>query len=119
MNSGALGERAAARELRKKGYRLLAVNFRCRFGEIDIIAQNEKYICFVEVKTRREDSFFEAREAVTAEKQTKLCKAAGYYLAYHKAEENFRFDVMEVVIKASDTFSVLKINHIENAFESR
>ena len=50
--TGSRGEVEASRYLREKGYRILAANYRCRLGEIDIIAENEKYICFTEVKTR-------------------------------------------------------------------
>jgi len=51
-NTGARGEVAAARSLRERGYAVITANYRCRLGEIDIIAENAQYICFVEVKTR-------------------------------------------------------------------
>ena len=81
VNTGAgkTGERLAADYLRKKGYSILAVNFRCRFGEIDVIAQNRKYIAFVEVKTRGAGSFVHPLEAITPAKRARIVKTAQFY----------------------------------------
>ena len=72
VSGGAAGEILAARYLIEKGYRLLATNYRSRFGEVDIVAENERFLVFVEVKTRGENAYFEPREAVTAAKQQKI-----------------------------------------------
>ena len=62
---GRFGEQTAAEFLKKKHYKIIGMNYSCRFGEIDVIAENKKYIVFVEVKLRKSDSFAEAREFVT------------------------------------------------------
>ena len=71
---GAWGEAAAAEYLRKKHYKIVAANFRCRMGEIDLVAENRRYIVFVEVKLRKSADFAQAREFVTAEKQRRTYK---------------------------------------------
>ena len=93
---GAFGEERAARYLRWHGYRILERNFRCRMGEIDIIARKGKILAFVEVKLRRDDRFAEAREFVTAAKQRRILAAAQLYLSAHPDEDlQPRFDVLE------------------------
>ena len=72
--TGTWGEAQVAAYLRKKGYQLLAHSFHCRFGEIDLIAQKGKTLCFVEVKTRSNLQYGLPREYVTAAKQEKLCR---------------------------------------------
>ena len=93
---GRFGEAAAADHLRKKGYTVLGLNYRTRLGEIDVIASKGKYLAFVEVKLRRDDSFAEAREFVTAAKQKRLIAAAEQWLAQNETELQPRFDVMEI-----------------------
>ena len=95
---GDRGEEAVARWLRGKGYRLLASQYRCRFGEIDLIVRSrEGVLCFVEVKTRTSSRFSAPREAVTAAKQRRLRTTAEYYLAQTgQGECPCRFDVAEV-----------------------
>ena len=114
---GSWGERMAAEYLRKKRYRLLAVNFRCRGGEIDLIASHGKYIAFVEVKMRRDDRHGEAREFVTKTKQSRVIRAAKYWLVNNPTSLQPRFDVIEVY--APDGMDTIHpaINHIEDAFE--
>lgn len=111
---GAYGEYEAARYLRKKGYNITAANFRCRFGEIDIICENEKFLVFAEVKTRDENSFYTPAEAVTYKKMQRLTRTAEIYLAHNPTLLQPRFDVVEVYTSEG---KVIKINHIENAFE--
>ncbi|NLH00472.1 MAG: YraN family protein, partial [Clostridiales bacterium] len=74
--AGRFGEQQAAEYLKKKGYRIIGLNYFCRFGEIDVIAADKKYIVFVEVKLRKSDKFAQAKEFVTKSKQEKLIKAA-------------------------------------------
>ena len=118
VSKGAMGEILAARFLRGKGYGILSSNFRCRFGEIDIIASDKRYLVFVEVKTRREDSRYLPREAVTITKQRKLLQTAAMYMSRFPTELQPRFDVVEVVTAADDTMRVVEINHIIGAYEA-
>lgn len=113
---GSFGERKAALYLRKKGYKILDTNFFIRGGELDIIAQKDGYIVFVEVKTRQSKNFGTAAEAVAYNKQMRMTKAAQVYLM-NKGETNVRFDVIEVYAKPFlGGFRATEINHIENAF---
>lgn len=113
-NTGARGEVAAARALRERGYAVITANYRCRLGEIDIIAENAQYICFVEVKTRAEDSRYTPADAVDANKRKKLIAAAQLYLAQHPTVKQPRFDIAEVFMRNS---SILKIHWLENAYD--
>lgn len=118
LSRGAAGEVMAARFLREKGYTLVGVNVRTRFGEIDMIAQKDTYLVFVEVKTRGEEALYEPREAVTGAKQSKILKTAALYLHQHPTDLQPRFDVIEVFTGAGDPLTPKAIDHIENAFES-
>ncbi|MDO5142655.1 MAG: YraN family protein [Eubacteriales bacterium] len=93
---GAWGERVAQDYLRERGYTIVATNFRTRFGEIDMIAQQGEYLVFVEVKTRRDTRFGAAREHVTAAKQAKIIAAAEAWLQQQPTTLQPRFDVIEV-----------------------
>lgn len=107
--TGIFGEIQAAQYLKKKKYKILAKNFMCVLGEIDIVAQQKKTIVFVEVKKRETLRFGWPREAVDEYKQEKIRKVALYYLKQFKLLESpVRFDVIEII---GDN-----INHIENAF---
>lgn len=112
--TGKSGELTAARYLRKNGYKIITANYRCRLGEIDIIAETEKYICFVEVKTRDENFKISPADAVGISKRKKIILTAQLYLAQNETELQPRFDIVEVITK-SDKIS--KINHIKNAFD--
>ena len=114
--NGILGEQYAAEHLQKSGYRILDTNFSCRFGEIDIIAEKDGYIAFVEVKTRASNSFYSPAEAVTASKQRKIIITAQHYLLQSQSKLQPRFDVFEVVTASKNDFRVIKAEHIENAF---
>lgn len=118
VSKGAMGEILAARFLRDKGYGILSSNYRCRFGEIDIIASDKRYLVFVEVKTRREDSRYLPREAVTSTKQRKLLQTAAMYMSRFPTNLQPRFDVIEVVTTSDDTMGVVEINHIIGAYEA-
>ena len=116
MNAkGKLGEDYAAKFLEAKGYSIVTRNFRIRSAEIDIIAQLDDVIVFVEVKARSNIRHGLPSEAVTLRKQKKIIEAASIFLQ----DENFsdyacRFDVLEVYLSGEH---VETINHIENAFE--
>lgn len=96
---GKIGEDIAAKYIEKQGYKVICKNFRCLKGEIDIIAIDKEYIVFIEVKTRTNKKYGEAKEAVGKEKQKHIYKAAEYYLYSNKMEEEYtRIDVIEVYI---------------------
>ena len=114
VTSGAWGEQAAADFLIRKGLGIAARNFRTRFGEIDIIAQDGKYIVFAEVKTRKSDRFAAAREHVTPRKQARIIAAAEEWLQAHPDAGQPRFDVIEVY--GQPQAAAPRINHLENAF---
>ena len=102
---GAWGEDRAAEYLTENGFRIVSRNYRCRMGEIDLIAQKEDILAFAEVKLRKNCRYGEAREFVTAEKQRKLRLAASYYLAGNSRAQNLqpRFDVLEYFSLFSET----------------
>jgi putative endonuclease len=113
---GRWGEGLAADHLRKKGYSILAANWRCRFGEIDLIAANRHYLCFVEVKLRKSAAFGQAGEFVDQRKQMRLRTTAELYLAQNPTALQPRFDVVEIEApQGMDTKEVI-VRHMENAF---
>ena len=112
---GSFGEEEAARFLRRKGYRIVERNFRCRFGEIDIIARKRNILAFVEVKLRRDSRFAEAREFVTRQKQQRILASAQLYLASHPEDLQPRFDVIEVYAPDGERGAVT-VEHLEDAF---
>ena len=114
--SGAWGEMVAAKYLKKKHYKVIATNYRCKFGEIDIIAANKQFLVFVEVKTRRSDAFAAAAEFVDIYKQNRLRSTAELYLAANPTELQPRFDVIEVYAPLGVATKRSVINHLEDVF---
>lgn len=114
---GRWGEAEAAKFLRNKGYRIISANYRCRFGEIDIIAQQGSYIVFVEVKLRKNSDYGMAAEFVDFRKQSKLRTTASMWLAQNETELQPRFDVVEIYAPNGMDDRSKKINHIINAFQ--
>ena len=115
---GDWGEERAALYLRLHGYRVVERNFRCRQGEIDIIARKGGFIVFVEVKLRKNADFGEAREFVTYRKQQRVIRAAELWLVKNGCELQPRFDVIEIYApKGTDTVFPT-IRHLENAFSA-
>lgn len=114
---GDRGEAVVAVYLKKKKFTILEQQFRTRRGEIDLIARSpEGVLCFVEVKTRKDDSFASAREFVTPAKQRRLRAAAQAYLVMRGDSESLcRFDVAEVYLKTG-FLQRPEINYIEQAF---
>ena len=102
---GKLGENMAAEVLRGKGYQILQRNYRCRAGEIDIIAQKYGEISFVEVKTRQNFNYGRPCEAVTEEKKRHIRKAAGHYLDDLRSRgyvpRSVDFQIIEIVVEHS------------------
>ena len=113
---GPWGERCAAEYLRRRGFTLVACNYRCRFGEIDIIARNREYLTFVEVKLRKSADFAAAREFVDSRKQQRLRATALLYLSQHESELQPRFDVIEIYAPAGTQTRRPQITHMEDAF---
>lgn len=113
---GRWGEAQVADLLRKKGYQILASGYRCRFGEVDLIAADRKYLCFVEVKLRRSAEFAQACEFVDRRKQERLKRTAEFYLMEHPGELQPRFDVAEVYAPQGIITKKPQINYLENAF---
>lgn len=112
--SGVWGELYTARYLRDSGYRIITSGYSCRFGEIDIVAMKGDILCFVEVKTRDEQTSSRPMEAVDTEKQEKIRLAAESFISYSKLRNDTRFDVCEVWL--GKDFALTKLNYIENAF---
>lgn len=111
--TGKHGEELAERYLSDKGYETITRNYRCRFGEIDIIATKANIIIFVEVKTRTHQRYGLPRESVTYSKQRVIIKTAQQYIQRYKIKNTlFRFDVIEVYYDEHP----IKIIHIDNAF---
>jgi putative endonuclease len=114
---GRFGERLAAAHLEAKGYAILDRNFRCREGEIDIIAQNDGCLVFVEVRTRRGDAMGTALESITPLKCARLVAAADAYCEQHpEAVPERRVDVIAVDLTPGGR--LLRVEHFENAFSA-
>ena len=107
----------AADYLRAHGYEIVAANYRCRGGEIDLIARKGGFLAFVEVKLRASSRFAEAREYVDRAKQTRIRTTAGLWLAAHSCGDQPRFDVIEVYAPEGMDTKRPRIVHIPNAFE--
>lgn len=113
--TGRLGEREAASFLEKKGYKVLERNYRCRFGEIDMIAREGATLVFVEVKTRATDRFGTPGESVDSRKQKKITLTAQYYIESNRlGEADMRFDVVGVEMRDG----VFSFELIRDAFEA-
>ncbi|MBR7132955.1 MAG: YraN family protein [Clostridia bacterium] len=115
--TGKKGEDMTARFLRKRGFAVVLRNYRCRFGEIDIIAETDEYIIFVEVKTRGGNCIGRPAEAVDAAKQQRIILTAEDYISKSGCKLQPRFDVAEVtVLERQDGAVGYSLNYIENAF---
>ncbi|MCS6819068.1 MAG: YraN family protein [Chitinophagales bacterium] len=112
LNTGKHGERIAANFLVQKGYEIKATNYRFGKAEIDLIAQKDGVLVFVEVKTRRSSKFGLPEEAVHHRKQRALVKAANAFVYEHEIHSEIRFDIISVSINNHN----ISIHHIEDAF---
>ena len=108
---GKIGEKKAAEFLKKKGYKIIEVNYKTHYGEIDIIAKDGETLCFVEVKYRKNKSCGDPLEAVNYRKQKNICQVALFYMMKKGLNEwtPCRFDVVSV---CGDEITLIK-----NAFE--
>ncbi|MFZ4858583.1 MAG: YraN family protein [Desulfuromonadaceae bacterium] len=115
--TGELGEEVAANFLIARGYRILECNFRCKGGEVDIIARDpeDKSLVFIEVKARRGLSYGVPQLAVTPFKQRQISKAALTWLSKNRLHDtNARFDVIAILLHTDGQHA---IDHIKNAFD--
>jgi putative endonuclease len=113
---GRWGEDQAAEYLRRKGFRVTDFNWKCRFGEIDLIAEDGVYLCFVEVKLRKTAAYGSAAAFVDWHKQQRLRTAAELYLAGRPTGLQPRFDVIEIYAPQGTDTENPGIFHLENAF---
>lgn len=114
---GRWGESVAAKFLRKCGYELLGANYRCRMGEIDLIAEKDGFLVFVEVKLRKSGDFAEALEYVDQRKQRRIRSTAEVYLMQHPLGDlQPRFDVIEIYAPEGVKTKTPRIHHLEDAF---
>jgi putative endonuclease len=114
---GGWGEALAAEYLRKKRYEIVAQGWRCKFGEIDLIVKNRKYLAFVEVKLRKSDRFAAAMEYVDRRKQDRLRMTASLYLSRNETKLQPRFDVIEIYAPNGMDTANPEIIHLEDAFQ--
>ena len=114
---GAWGEATAADYLRGKRYKIVAAGYRSRFGEIDLIAEDRKYLVFVEVKLRKSADFAAAREYVDRNKQNRIRITASMYLSMNPTKLQPRFDVIEIYAPEGTETSAPEIYHMEDAFQ--
>ena len=113
LDLGKIGEQRAKKILEAKNYKVLASNWRSKHLEIDLICQFQDLIVFVEVKTRKSETFGLPEESVDKEKIKNLARAAEIYLeTIDNNEQEIRFDIVSVLINENEE----KIHHIEDAF---
>ena len=115
--AGAWGENLAAEYLRKKRFKLLASGYRSRFGEIDLIVCDRKFLVFVEVKLRRSGKFAKALEYVDRRKQDRIRTTAEVYLSQNPTALQPRFDVIEIYAPEGMETARPEIYHLEDAFQ--
>ncbi|MFQ5329751.1 MAG: YraN family protein [Thermodesulfobacteriota bacterium] len=113
LSLGKMGEELAAAALKGVGYRIVKRNYRCRSGEVDIVAIDGKIVVFVEVKTRSSEEYGPPQLGVDKRKQRQLSRAAMIYLKEKKLLKwPARFDVVGIVVRGKSH----DIEHIKNAF---
>lgn len=111
---GQKGEAQAARYLKQKGYKIIKKNYKCKYGEIDLIARDADVLIFIEVKTRTSIEFGSPAAAVDYRKQKQISKVAYHYLVTHHNEDiDARFDVVSVLSQKNKETT---IEHIIDAF---
>ncbi|OGO37169.1 MAG: YraN family protein [Chloroflexi bacterium RBG_16_57_8] len=112
--TGALGEKLARDFLKKRGYRIVETNYRCRRGEIDIVARQKDSLVFVEVRTKRNLSYGTPEESISSSKKSRMRNAAYHYLqSHHDPTESWRIDLVAVELDANGKPTRMEI--VENA----
>lgn len=114
LRRGSLGERAAADHLKAAGFQILATNYRCESGEVDLVARNRECVVFVEVKTRSQGQWLRPAAAVNRRKRQRICRTALRYLRDSgNPPVRIRFDIVEVILR-NDVIETVR--HLPNAF---
>ena len=115
-DKGNRAEQVAAAYLEQQGYRILLCNYRCRTGEIDIVAEEAGVLCFVEVRSTQSRAFGDPLETIRQKKQRRIIRAARQYVATHRvAGQEIRFDVVGLVWQGLPE----DIRLVRGAFETR
>ena len=110
------GEKIAVKFLKSKKYIIHTTDYSNRYGEVDIIAEKDGVVAFIEVKTRKNSKFGRPSDFVTPQKQQRIVSAAQYYVYNNGITEDLRFDVIEVLTGDDPDNPKYYVNHFENAF---
>lgn len=113
---GKLGEEYVCEVVKSDGFTVVQTNYHSRYGEIDIIAQNEKYVLFIEVKVRAKGALVSGLEAVNPSKMRKIFKTALCWMQANPTKLQPRFDVCEVITEKPNEFTPVDTVYIKNAF---
>lgn len=109
---GSAGEGIARRHLEDLGYALREANYRCRWGEVDLVMEHEDTVVFVEVRTKRSSAYGTPEESVTAAKRRRLTATAFHYLQQHNLDVPWRIDLVAITVNARG--QVARVTHLEN-----
>lgn len=113
---GVFGEKVAKRYLENKGYKIIAQNYKNHYGEVDLIAKNDSFLIFVEVKTRIKNTFGFPEEAINRQKQERLIRISSQYLLENQIEnENYRID--SISIEVDEGNNKARIRHLKDAIK--
>lgn len=112
LKTGKLGEDIAEKFLKEKGYKIISRNFKTKYSEIDLIVVKNKFLVFVEVKTRVGDNFGSPEGAINRKKRSRLEKAARAFTAFNNWEGPFRIDAICIVLDKNH--KVNQLRHHEN-----
>ena len=110
---GSAGEGIARRHLEERGYALRQANYRCPWGEVDLVMERGDTVVFVEVRTKRSSAFGTPEESVTAAKRKRLTATAYHYLQEREIDVPFRIDLVAIVLDRRG--AVQRVTHLENA----
>lgn len=118
VSIGALGEEAAVKAIKKQGYKVIERNYRTKMGEIDIIAKDGEYTCFIEVRLRKNNDFGSPADTIDIRKQQKIIRTAKYYAVIKKIYDTpMRFDAVLINADAKGgKLTNIKTEIIKNAF---
>ena len=118
MRLGSWGEQVAGRFLQDQGYQIVSTNYRCAFGEVDIVAKEGEELVFVEVRTRRESSFVSPEESLSKHKLRRLSAACQVYLQQHSMESaQWRVDLVSIYLKPGQNRRVGRISQLRHVLE--
>ncbi len=112
LQTGRIGEEAAKKHLKQKGYKIIEQNYRTKYGEIDLIASKGKELVFVEVRTRKREDYGLPEDTINKKKLKKIWLNAKAYIAAKKWWGPCRIDAISVILKENN--SIKRLNHYEN-----